>query len=224
MRGGFAAKAGGGSSDGHKGRFGSFLRSVEMFDSEPFGLSGSEAVRLDPQQRILLTRALVLQRLVGSTVSSPASVGVFVGIAAMEYSTVAKAGSMPLSPHTSTGSALSVASGRISYTLGFQGPAMSVDTACSSSLVAAHLGHGSLLSGKSSDAVVAGSHLTLDPYGTAAFITSGMLAEDGRCKTLDSMADGYVRGDGCGMLLLQDADEDAVWRPCAAGACDLAGA
>ena len=95
---------------------------------------------------------------------------------------------------------------------------MSVDTACSSSLVAAHLGHGSLLSGKSSDSVVAGSHLTLDPYGTAAFITFGMLAEDGRCKTLDSMADGYVRGDGCGMLLLQDADEDAVWRPCAGGA------
>ncbi|KAI8473971.1 MAG: thiolase-like protein, partial [Monoraphidium minutum] len=102
-----------------------------------------------------------------------------------------------------TGASLSVAAGRLSYAFGLRGPALAVDTACSSSLVAAHTAAGALGLGNCGAALAGGVNLTLAPDTTAAFAKAGMLAPDGRCKTLDSAADGYVRAEAVGVMLLQ---------------------
>lgn len=107
-----------------------------------------------------------------------------------------------ISAYSATGGALSVASGRLSFAFGFKGPALSVDTACSSSLVAAHVANGAVLGGVSNGSLVAGVGLLLSPDTTAMFHKAAMLAPDGRCKTLDMTADGYVRGEAAGVLLL----------------------
>src|SRR4029078_6998706 len=101
------------------------------------------------------------------------------------------------------GNAASVASGRISYTFGFQGPCMAVDTACSSSLIATHLAVQALRNGECNLALVAGVHLMLSPEITINFSQGRMLSADGHCKTFDEGADGYVRGEGCGVVVLK---------------------
>ena len=129
---------------------------------------------------------------------------VAVGIASAEYNNhvAPRFGSAP-SAYSATGGALSVASGRLSFVFGFKGPAMSVDTACSSSLVASHLAATAVFSGTASGGLVAGVGLLLSPDPTTMFQKAGMLAPDGRCKSLDASADGYVRGEAAGVLVLQ---------------------
>jgi acyl transferase domain-containing protein len=105
--------------------------------------------------------------------------------------------------YSSTGNAHSVAAGRLSYTLGFQGPAMAVDTACSSSLVTVHLACQSLRGGECDLALAGGVNLILSPDGTVALSQAQMLAPDGRCKAFDAAADGYVRSEGCGLVVLK---------------------
>lgn len=157
-----------------------------------------------------------------STVRS-SSVAVAVGIASAEYNNHIVANfTSGVSAYSATGGALSVASGRLSYTFAFKGPAISVDTACSSSLVATHVAATAVWGGSSSAALTAGIGLLLNPDPTAMFQKAGMLAPDGRCKTLDVAADGYVRGEAAGVLYFQSTTSGALSVPVLALLCGTA--
>jgi acyl transferase domain-containing protein len=179
-------------------QFGVFLDAVEQFDAAAFGVSAPEASLLDPQQRLLLLASTEVLLTAGLQSSSKA--GVFIGISSMDYNKVSLKYSGSVTPYTSTGASLSVAAGRLSYTFNLRGPAVSVDTACSSSLVAAHAAVNALTLGQAGAALTGGVNLTLSPDTPAAFQKAGMLAPDGRCKTLDAAADGYVRAEAAGVL------------------------
>ncbi|MDI3284903.1 type I polyketide synthase [Polyangium sp. 15x6] len=195
-------------------RWGAFLRDVDLFDARFFGISPREASKMDPQQRLLLEvtwEALeragqVPERLVGSRT------GVFLGIMNNDYAELsASAGPEQEDAYTTTGNGHSFPSGRLSYTFGFQGPNIAVDTACSSSLVAIHLACHSLRSGECTMAVAGGVNLMLAPSTTRKYAKLQALSPDGRCKTFDATANGFVRGEGCGMVVLKrlsDAERD----------------
>ncbi|WP_437606619.1 beta-ketoacyl synthase N-terminal-like domain-containing protein [Sorangium sp. So ce834] len=187
-------------------RWGGFLRDVDLFDAQFFGISPREAERMDPQQRLLLEVAWealerggqVPERLAGS------STGVFLGITTNDYAHLCGAfdpGAQDI--HTMTGNFFSFPAGRLSYTLGLQGPSLTVDTACSSSLVAIHLACQSLRSGECALALAGGVNLLLSPVMMRLIATTGALSPDGRCKVFDAEASGFVRGEGCGLVLLK---------------------
>ncbi len=186
-------------------RWGSFLAQVDTFDPQFFGISPREAESMDPQQRLILEVAwealenasLAADRLVDS------QTGVFIGLTNNDYRYLGhQLGSMAdIDIHTNTGYAVCITAGRVSYILGLHGPSMVIDTACSSSLVAVHQACQSLRADECSLALVGGVNLTLSPETTATF--SQMLAADGRCKTFDEAADGFVRGEGCGVIVLK---------------------
>ncbi len=187
-------------------RHGAFLSGIDRFDAAFFGISPREAVTMDPQQRILLEVAwlaledagIATERLAGS------ATGVFVGICNSDYvHRVLRRGPQSIDAYMASGSAHSVAAGRISYCLGLQGPALSIDTACSSSLVALHQACRSLRAGESRLALAAGVNVICAPETMIALSRAHMLAPDGRCKTFDSRADGFSRGEGCGVLVLK---------------------
>ncbi|MDO9235278.1 MAG: type I polyketide synthase [Aquabacterium sp.] len=186
------------------------LDEVDTFDAEFFGIAPREAERMDPQQRLLLeTSWQALENaghapkdLVGS------KTGVFLGICNADYANLRIAlanteGFDTITAYDGTGTTFSVAAGRISYTLGLKGPCFSVDTACSSSLVALHVAAQSLRNDECNLALVGGVNLILDPVTSVIFSKANMLAPDGRCKTFDAAANGYVRGEGCGVALLK---------------------
>lgn len=186
--------------------FGGFIADVARFDAAFFGLSPREAESMDPQHRLLLETAW--HALEHANIP-PASLrgsqtGVFAGICTYDYAIrhLATAGTEVM-PHFGTGNALSAAAGRLSYLLGFNGPSMSIDTACSSSLVAVHLAMQSLRQGECEIALAAGVNLMLAPQTTLGFSRANMLAPDGRCKPFDASANGYVRGEGCGVVILK---------------------
>jgi NADPH:quinone reductase-like Zn-dependent oxidoreductase/3-oxoacyl-(acyl-carrier-protein) synthase/acyl carrier protein len=192
-------------------RFGGYLPAADQFDLALFGLSTTEAELMDAQQRILLEGTYEALTQAGHPLSRPASVAVGVGIASAEYNNHLVANfTSGVSAYSATGGALSVASGRLSYTYAFRGPALSVDTACSSSLVATHVVATAVWSGTSTAALTAGIGLLLNPDPTAMFQKAGMLAPDGRCKTLDVAADGYVRGELAGVLFFQNLSAGAT--------------
>ncbi|MEZ5504518.1 MAG: beta-ketoacyl synthase N-terminal-like domain-containing protein [Gammaproteobacteria bacterium] len=180
---------------------------VDLFDAEFFGIAPVEAKLMEPQQRLLLETTWDALEHAGIAADSlmGSKTGVYVGICHMGYSHMqAKyCGPESISPYDGTGNAHSVASGRLSYLLGLQGPSISVDTACSSSLVAIHLAVQSLRKGESDMALAGGVNLILEPTTSMIFARAGMLAKDGRCKTFDASADGYVRGEGCGVIVLK---------------------
>jgi malonyl CoA-acyl carrier protein transacylase len=187
-------------------RYGGFVRQLYEFDPHFFGLSPREAVTLDPQQRLLLEvswealeqAGLSPDRLAGS------QTGVFVGICSSDYSQILlDRGVEAIDAYMGTGNTHSVAAGRLSYLLGLQGPSLSVDTACSSSLVTVHLACQSLRNGECDLALVGGVNRILTPEATINFSKAQMLAADGRCKTFDADANGYVRAEGCGMVVLK---------------------
>ena len=184
---------------------GGYLTSIDTFDADLFRISPAEAATIDPQHRLLLE---VCWEALESTGSSPLSwdgrsVGVFVGISTTDYMTLMRRDSAHPETHWTTGTASSVAANRLSYYFNWQGPSLAVDTACSSSLVALHSAVRSLRSGECELAIVGGVNVMLDPQVTAAFADAGMLAPDGLCKTFDATADGYVRAEGCGVVVLQ---------------------
>ncbi|TMR90391.1 type I polyketide synthase [Nonomuraea basaltis] len=189
-----------GSSRGRAG----LLDDVSGFDAPFFRISGDEALRMDPQQRILLEATWdaledageVPARLRGSRT------GVYLGISANDYA-YRQLDSATIDRYTSSGNALSVAAGRLSYVFGLRGPALAVDTACSSSLVAVHLACRAIRSDECDAAVVAGVNLLLDPAPSTGLGLAGMLSPEGRCKAFDASADGYVRGEGCGVAVLK---------------------
>lgn len=187
-------------------RWGGFIDGAEQFDPKFFGIAPAEAVSMDPQQRLLLETSwealedagVAPSRLAGS------QTGVFVGICNGDYSQVALSSPRDkISAYFAPGLSHAVAAGRISYVLGLQGPSMAVDTSCSASLVAVHLACQSLRLGECNAALAGGVNLILNPDITIALSQSRMMAPDGRCKAFSESADGFVRGEGCGMILLK---------------------
>jgi epothilone polyketide synthase D len=185
--------------------WGGFLEAVDQFDPAFFGISGREAAGIDPQQRLLLEVSWEALERAGQAPDglSGSQTGVFVGICSSEYAWNHFTARDEIDAYASTGTAYSLVANRLSYLLNLRGPSMAIDTACSSSLVAAHLACQSLRSQECGMALVGGVNLTLFPEGSKALAKWGMLAGDGRCKTFDARADGYVRGEGCGVVILK---------------------
>ncbi|MDC0667761.1 type I polyketide synthase [Nannocystis radixulma] len=194
----------GGSHQGF-GR-GGWLHDVRGFDAAFFGISPREAAAMDPQQRLLLECTWEALERAGRPADQLADtrVGVFVGLCANDYLGLAlDRGPAGRDIYALTGNGHAFAAGRLAFTFGFQGPCLTVDTACSSSLVAVHLAVRSLRDGDSHLAVAAGVHLLLSPTSGVLLAQSGALAPDGRCKTFDAAADGFTRGEGCGVVVLK---------------------
>ncbi|ADO72990.1 Putative type I polyketide synthase [Stigmatella aurantiaca DW4/3-1] len=195
------------------------LDDVERFDAEFFGISAREAERLDPQQRLLLEVTWEALEVAGHAPNglSGSRTGVYVGIGSPDYlRRILRCNPSDIDGQSFTGSLASVAAGRLAYILGLQGPCMAIDTACSSSLVALHQACMSLRNGESDLALAGGVNLILSPESSYVLGQLKALSPDGRCKTFDARANGYVRGEGCGMVVLKrltDAqrDGDHIW-------------
>ena len=185
-----------------------FLSDVDGFDAELFGIGAREATIMDPQQRLLLEVGWECLERAGYAPDSlgESETGVFIGISTDDYSTWQMQDSESISAYTGPGKALSIAANRLSYQFNFIGPSMAIDTACSSSLVSLHQACQSLRNDECSMALAGGVNLLLAPQMSIALSQAGMLAADGRCKTFDASANGYVRGEGCGLLVLKRLD------------------
>jgi myxalamid-type polyketide synthase MxaE and MxaD len=186
-------------------RWGGFLEGVDQFDAGFFAISPREAARMDPQQRLLLEVAWEALEDAGQTIDGLAGsqTGVFVGVTANDHALLTLRDAAGTDSSASTGTAHSIVAGRLSYLLDLRGPSMAVDTACSSSLVAVHLACQGLLNQECNLALAGGVNLMLSPLPTICLSKVGMMAPDGRCKTFDAHADGYVRGEGCGVVVLK---------------------
>ncbi|MCU0532507.1 MAG: aminotransferase class III-fold pyridoxal phosphate-dependent enzyme [Hydrococcus sp. Prado102] len=192
-------------------RWGGFLEQVDRFDPGFFGISPREAQSIDPQQRLLLEVAWETLENAGVNPKklSGSQTGVFVGVTNVDYNRLVCKELSNLEPYSGTGTSNSIAANRLSYFLDLRGPSVAIDTACSSSLVALHFACQSLHSGESDLCLAGGVNLILSPEPTIIFSQAGMMAADGRCKTFDASADGYVRGEGCGIVVLKRL-KDAV--------------
>ncbi len=186
-------------------RRGGFIENIDLFDADFFGISPVEAEAIDPAQRIMLELAqvalddagLVAQDLAGS------KTGVFVGACGGDYGRMMLGHEHALGAYTSTGGANSAIANRISYVYDFRGPSLVLDTACSSSLVALHVACQSLRRQESDVALAGGVNVILDPAWTISFSKFRMMAPDGACKTFDERADGFVRSEGGGWVVLK---------------------
>lgn len=194
--------------------WGGFLPDIDRFDADFFDIAPREARSLDPQQRLLLEvvwEALETANLAPGRLRGTRG-GVFIGISVADYlERVFGEGVAALDAYAGTGNALSAAAGRLAFTLGWQGPAMAIDTACSSSLVSLHQACASLRAGECDIAVAGGANLILNPLLSVVLSKARMLSPTGRCRTFDAAADGYVRGEGCGVVVLrrlEDAQRD----------------
>ena len=191
--------------------WGGFIDDVDKFEPQFFGITPREAQSIDPQQRLLLevSWSALENAAVASDNLAGSNTGVFVGISSSDYLQLRHHYGADVDAYFGTGNAHSIAANRLSYLFDLKGPSLAVDTACSSSLVALHLATQSLKNGECNLAIAGGVNLMLSPELTQTFELAGMMAEDGRCKTFDAAADGYVRGEGCGMVVLKRLD-DAV--------------
>ena len=198
---------------------GGFLEDIDQFDAGFFGISPREAASMDPQQRLTLEvawHALESAGIAPDSLSDSAT-GVYIGVAAQDYARLVKDPAL-MDKHFGSGNGNSLIAGRLSYQLGLRGPAVAVDTACSSSLVAIHLAMLSLRAEETNLAMAGGVNAILSPEGHIALSQTGMLAPDGRCKAFDQRADGFVRSEGCALVVLKRlAPATAIrsWRCCA---------
>lgn len=203
-----ASRAGRPWATGAEVRMG-LLEGVDAFDAALFGISPAEAEAMDPQQRILLEQAWVLLEDAGLRPSRlrGSRTGVFVGVSGIDYAVLSARSGEPMDALYGTGNALSVAANRISYLFDWKGPSMALDTACSSSLAALHVAVRALQAGDCDLAVAGGVNLVLDPALTDAFVEAGMVSIAEGCRTLDAQAQGYARGEGCGLVLLKRLED-----------------
>ena len=194
-------------SDRTISRWGGFLPGIDEFDPAFFNISPAEARSMDPQQRLLLE--LSWEALEDAGISRASLVGsrtgVFVGISVNEYGSTELSSSRRIDALYGTSNALSIAANRISYCFDLRGPSIAVDTACSSSLVAAHIACQSLRARECDVAIVGGVNVILSPAISICFSKAGVMSRDGRCKTFDARANGYVRSEGCGVVVLRRA-------------------
>jgi acyl transferase domain-containing protein/acyl carrier protein len=197
--------------------WGGWIEDVAGFDHRAFGIAPREAAWIDPQQRLLMEVAVEALESAGIPQERVAGTeaGVFVGISTRDYAHVQLAAAEVPEGYAATGSSASVAANRLSYALDLHGPSVALDTACSSSAVAAHLACQAIRGGDCELAFVGGVNLMLIPETSLAMARLGALAADGRCKAFDARADGYVRGEGAGVLVLKPlpaalADDDPV--------------
>ena len=203
-------------------RFGAFIDGVDLFDAEFFRISPVEAQLLDPQQRLMLETSWQAledagvdpERLKGSRT------GVYIGISNMDYRLInlqsSRTAEAAASLYTVSGTSLNTAAGRVAFALGLEGPAMAVDTACSSSLVAVHQAVSALQRGEADMILAGGVQVNLNGRLTELRANARMLSPDGQCKAFDASANGFVRGEGCGIVVLKrlseaEADGDRVW-------------
>ena len=185
-----------------------FLDRISHFDPALFGISPFEATEIDPQQRLLLeTSWRLIERLGWKKERLAASqTGVFVGISTNDYLYIkikTSHGMDGFNAYSGLGNANSIAANRLSYFYDLRGPSVAVDTACSSSLTAFHLGARAILGGECRQAIVGGVNVILSPGPTITLSQFGMMSPAGRCKTFDAGADGYVRAEGCGLVMLK---------------------
>jgi acyl transferase domain-containing protein len=198
------------------------MEGVDFFDASLFGVAQTEALLMDPQHRALLemlmharssddcTLPLRSDNLDGNHCGS-AGCGAYVGIADQAYQHTHILNYWgPVHPYIATGNTLSCAAGRLCFVFAMHGPALSVDTACSSSIVGTHLATTALWGGEIDRAAACGAHSIVAHNATATFFAAGMLSSDSRCKTMDASADGYVRGEAMGVLVLEARSTDAL--------------
>lgn len=207
-----------GATAGDVPRRGGFIADIDKFDPQFFGISVREAELMDPQQRIFLE---CVWRAIEDAGHDPTRLagtptGVFVGVATCDYAALLDTAGQGRQAHAPIGLFHSIMANRVSYLLDLRGPSQPIDTACSSSLVAVHRAVEAIRHGKCTQAIVGGVNALLTSPLFTAFEQAGMLAEDGRCKTFDERANGYVRGEGVGVLLLKSlrqaqADGDAIY-------------
>lgn len=186
-------------------RYGAFLDNVDQFDADFFGISQEEAERIDPQQRLVLEvawEALENAGIAPHTIANTQT-GVMIGIGNYDYGMLQFEDIDSINVYNGVGSTLGIAANRLSYLLNLKGPSLAVETACSSSLVAIHLACKSLLTQESNLCIVGAVNLMLSPAPSVTWSQAGVIAADGRCKTFDASADGYVRGEGCGVVILK---------------------
>ncbi|MDH5548248.1 MAG: SDR family NAD(P)-dependent oxidoreductase, partial [Gammaproteobacteria bacterium] len=188
-------------------KWGGIIEDIEKFDADFFDISPREAINMDPQQRLLLQTSweTIEHAGIDPTSLTNARGGIFVGVGPNEYGQL-QAESRDrntIDSFSATGNSLSVNAGRLSYVLGWNGPSMAIDTACSSSLVAIHLAVQSLKNNECEFALAGGVNLTLSPEVNISLSKAKMLSQDGRCKTFDETANGYIRSEGCGLVLLK---------------------
>ena len=193
-------------------RRGTFLEDIDEMDADFFGISPREATWVDPQQRIFLEVGWeALERAGWTTEETGKNTGVFVGWMHNDYQNEASESLLDLNPYIATGSAGSFLCGRLSYYLGVQGPSLAVDTACSSSLVALHLACQSLRNRECDRALAGGVNVMVSPKTTIMTCKLHALSPSGHSRAFDASADGYLRGEGCGVVALRrlsDAQRD----------------
>ncbi|MBC7953237.1 MAG: KR domain-containing protein [Rhodospirillaceae bacterium] len=187
---------------------GCFLDDIDRFDAEFFGIAPREARLMDPQQRVLMevVHEALEDACLPSAALAGARGGVFMGVMAVDYATLAQRTEL-MDTHTGTGTSSSLLAGRISHRFDLRGPAVTINTACSSSLVAVHQAMVALRRGECDLALAGGVNLMLTPEVWLIESHTGMLAPDGRCKPFDEQADGFGRGEGCGVVVLKRLDD-----------------
>lgn len=199
---------------------GGFIDGIDQFDPQFFGISPREAPYIDPQQRLLLETAWEAMEDAGIVLDQEngTNIGVFAGVSHTDYQSIQGSGNdrSLISPHSPTGNAHSIAANRISYCFNLQGPSIAMDTACSSALTAVHLACEQLRQGVCDVALAGGVTVMITPDGFIGFSQAGMLSPDARCKAFDADANGFVRGEGAGMVALKPlskalADGDPVY-------------
>lgn len=186
-------------------RWGGFMKAVDKFDPLFFGITPREAEMMDPQQRLFIEMVWQAIEDSGHRVSDLAGskTGVFVGVSGKDYTDVLAEYQSTLDGFSASGNSHSILANRISFLFNLRGPSAPIDTACSSSLIALHRAVESIRSGDSEMAIVGGVQVMLTPVGHISLSSAGMLSVDGKCKTFDKDANGYVRGEGAGAIFIK---------------------